>query len=107
MTETEFNDLVDRTIARIEEVIEDSGVDIECETTSGILDLTFENGSKIIVNRQGAAQELWVAAKSGGFHYKWKDGAWINTRDGSEFFGALSGYVSDQAGEKVVISPEA
>jgi CyaY protein len=107
MTETEFNNLVDKALVRIEEAIEESGVDIECEITSGILEMTFENGSKIIVNRQGAAQELWVAAKSGGFHYKWKDDAWINTRDGSEFFGALSGYVTDQAGEKVVITPVA
>lgn len=101
MTETEFNRLVDETLERIESAIERSGADIEFETASGILTLEFEDGSKIIINRQGATQELWVAAKSGGFHYRWADGAWRNTRDGSELFAALTGCVSQQAGEAI------
>lgn len=101
MNESEFNQLVDDTLARIEDGIENCGADIDYETASGILTLDFEDGSKIIINRQGATQELWVAAKSGGFHYRWADGAWRNTRDGSEFMQALSGFVSQQAGETV------
>lgn len=101
MNETEFNRLVDDTLARIEEGIESSGVDIDYETAAGILTLEFEDGSKVIINRQGATQELWVAAKAGGFHYRWVDGAWRNTRDGSEFMAALSVLVSQQAGERV------
>lgn len=101
MTETEFNRLVDETLERIEGAVERSGADIEFETVSGILTLEFEDGGKIIVNRQGAAQELWVAAKSGGFHYRWTDGAWRNTRDGSELFAALAACASQQAGEPV------
>jgi len=101
MTETEFNQLVDDTLMRVEEAIEASGADIEYETVSGILNLEFEDGSKIIINRQGATQELWVAAKSGGFHYRWTDGAWRNTRDGSDFMAALSRCASQQAGEAV------
>ena len=104
MTETEFNSLVDDTLARIEEAIEASGADIDYETASGILTLEFEDGSKIIINRQGATQEVWVAARSGGFHYRWADGAWRNTRDGSELLEALSGFVSQQAGEVVSLS---
>lgn len=101
MTETEFNQHVDDTLMRIEAAVEASGADIEYETASGILTLEFADGSKIIINRQGATQELWVAAKAGGFHYRWADGAWRNTRDGSELLAALSGYVSQQAGESV------
>jgi CyaY protein len=101
MTETEFNRLVDDTLERIESAIERSGADIEFETAAGILTLEFEDGSKIIINRQGATQELWVAARSGGFHYRWADGAWRNTRDGSELFAALGGCVSQQAGEAI------
>src|SRR5476649_1074004 len=62
------------------------------------------NGSKIIVNSQAAMSELWVAARSGGFHYKQKDGLWLNTRDGSELFAALSTMVSAQAGATVVLA---
>lgn len=101
MTETEFNQRVDATLMQIEGAVEASGADIEYETASGILTLEFADGSKIIINRQGATQELWVAAKAGGFHYRWVDGAWRNTRDGSELLAALSGYVSQQAGEPV------
>lgn len=104
MTETEFNRLVDETLARIEQAIEDSGADIDYETSAGILTLTFPDASKIVINRQAANQELWVAARAGGFHYRWVDGAWRNTRDGSELMPALSQWVSQQAGEPVSIS---
>jgi len=98
MTETEFNQMVDATLAQIEQMIEASEVDIDFEISAGILELEFENGSKIIINRQRATQELWVAAKSGGYHYAWKDRAWRNTRDGSELFASLGHYASEQAG---------
>lgn len=101
MTETEYNQLVDLTLTKIEQAIEAGDADIDFGITAGILELEFDNGSKIIVNRQSANQELWVAAKSGGYHYVWKDDAWRNTRDGSELFASLSLYVSEQAGQKV------
>lgn len=105
MTETEYNDLVDQTLSRIESVIEDEGGDVECERISeGILELDFPNGSKIVINRQAAAQEIWVAAKSGGFHFKWDGGRWVDTRSGADLFSALSDYVSQQAGESIQIT---
>ena len=100
MTDTEFNLLVDRTFEEIDRAIEASGIDLDAEFTGGILELTFENDSKIILNRQGATQELWVAAKSGGFHYVWRDGKWCNTRDGSELLTSLAALIAAQSGEK-------
>ena len=105
MTSSEFNLLVETTLAQIEQSVETSGADIDFETTAGILELEFDNGSKIIINRQSATQELWVAAKSGGYHYLWKDNAWRNTRDGSELFASLSRFVSEQAGEALELKP--
>lgn len=105
MTPSEFNQLVETTLAQIEQAIEASGAEIDFETTAGILELEFDNGSKIIINRQSASQELWVAARSGGYHYVWKEGAWLNTRDGSELFAALGRYVSEQAGQAVNMKP--
>jgi CyaY protein len=107
MTETEFSQLVDATLTQIEQAIEASDADIDFEMTAGILELEFENGSKIIINRQSATQELWVAAKSGGYHYLWKDNAWRNTRDGSELLSSLGRYVSEQAGENVTLEGQA
>jgi CyaY protein len=99
MTETEFIKCADSVMKRIESAIDASEADIDCEIIGGgVLELEFENGSKIIVNRQGATQEVWVAAKSGGFHFRWKDGEWRDTRDDSELFSALRKLVALQAG---------
>lgn len=101
MTETEFNQTVDAILQRIETALDAHDTDIDTETAAGILTLEFADGSKIIINRQGPTQEIWVAAKSGGYHYRLTQGAWLNTRDGSELFAALSTYVSQQAGQTI------
>lgn len=97
MTEREFNDRVDQAMARIQNALDSSDADLDWEMSGGsVLQITFDNGSKIIVNRQGAAQEIWVAAKSGGYHYRWQDGAWLDTRDGTDLFDALGRLASEQ-----------
>jgi CyaY protein len=103
MTETEFNQEVDALFIKIEAALDASDAAIDSETAAGILTLEFEDGSKIIVNRQGATQEIWVAAKSGGYHYRWNEGAWRNTRDGSELLTSLSSYISRQSGQDIAL----
>jgi len=103
MTETEFNQEVDATFMKIEAALDRNDADIDYETAAGILTLEFEDGSKIIVNRQGATQEIWVAAKSGGYHYRWNEGAWRNTRDGSELLASLASYISRQSGQDITL----
>jgi CyaY protein len=110
MTESEFLVLAEATLDRIEAVLERaadiSDLDVECSRRGNVLEIEFvNNGSKIIVNSQAPMQEMWVAAKSGGFHYKQGDGGqWVNTRDGSELFSALSEMVSGQAGTALVLT---
>lgn len=105
MNEQEFDRAATDTIARIEDALEQAidraGADIEYETVGGILTIDFENGSKVIVNKQGAARQIWVAAKSGGFHYSFDNGAWRNDQTGAELFAELSRLVSAQAGTKL------
>lgn len=106
MDEREFMMAADVELARIEAALEaasDSGVaDFDFETKpGGVIEIEFENGSKIIVNRHGAAREIWVAAKSGGYHFRPEDGRWLGTRDGEELLAALARAVSEQAGVKV------
>jgi CyaY protein len=108
MTESEFMALADATLNAIETALEqaahDSDLDIECNRSGNLLDIEFaDNGTKIIVNSQAPLQEIWVAAKSGGFHYKRVGQQWINTRDGSELFAALSGFASAQAASPLVL----
>jgi CyaY protein len=101
MSDQEFNRAVRETLARIENAVEESGEDIDFENSGEILTLTFGNGSKIILNRQGAARQLWVAARRGGFHYDWRDGRWLNDQTGAELFDELSRLIGEQAGTAI------
>ncbi|PWF54842.1 iron donor protein CyaY [Massilia glaciei] len=108
MSENEFLDLAESTLGAIEVALDrlndEDLIDVECKRSGNVLEIEFiDNGSKIIVNSQAPMQELWVAAKSGGFHYRRVDGAWINTRDGSELFAALSLLASAQGGAQVAL----
>ncbi|MFZ3288853.1 MAG: iron donor protein CyaY [Telluria sp.] len=108
MSETEFLDLAESALTRIETAMDrlndEDVLDVECKRSGNVLEIEFiDNGSKIIVNSQAPMRELWVAAKSGGFHYKRVDGAWIDTRDGSELFAALSLLASAQGGAQVTL----
>ncbi|USX27496.1 iron donor protein CyaY [Oxalobacteraceae bacterium OTU3CINTB1] len=112
MGESEFLAQAEATLDAIEAALDqlndDDMVDVECSRSGNVLEIEFiDNGSKVIVNSQAAMQELWVAARSGGFHYRQKDGLWLNTRDGSELFAALSEIVSAQGGAPVVVAPKA
>lgn len=106
MTETEFLDLANATLTRIEQVFDrlndEDVVDVECKRSGNVLEIEFiANGSKIIVNSQAPLQEMWVAARSGGYHYKRINEQWRNTRDDSEFYASLSRYASEQGGAPV------
>jgi CyaY protein len=109
MTESEFMDLAESTLDAIETAFERAAdadeVDVECSRSGNVLEIEFvSDGSKIIVNSQAPMKEIWVAARSGGFHYKRTGSQWINTRDGSELFAALSQLVSRQCGTSVLLS---
>ncbi len=103
MNEAEFHLQVTQTLLRIEQAVEDSGMDIDFENAGDILTLEFTNGSKIIINKQAAANQLWVAARAGGFHYNFDTGEklWINDQSGEELFAQLSRLASEQAGDSV------
>ena len=97
MEESAFNALAEAELARIESALEDCGVDIDIEPKpGGILELEFDNGTKMIINRHTAAREIWVAAKSGGFHFRPQDGKWVNTRGGDDLWEMLAALASAQ-----------
>lgn len=106
MDETEFAALAEQALARIEASLEESGVDADVELKpGGVIEIEYVDGSKMIINRHAAAREIWVAARSGGFHFRWDGGGWRDTRDGSELFAALSKLVSAQSGQPVRLKP--
>jgi len=106
MDEREFGQRADEALSRIEAALEASGVDADVELKDGgVLEIEFEDGSRMVINRHGAARELWVAARAGGFHFRWDGAAWRDTREGTELFAALSKLVSAQSGQSVRLAP--
>ena len=100
--ESQFKAQAEATLEKIESALDEAAPDFDYEMQpGGILELEFDNGSKIIINRHTAAREIWVAAKSGGFHFRPEGGKWVNTRTGEELFAALSRRIGEQGGEEV------
>ncbi|MEH6468549.1 MAG: iron donor protein CyaY [Porticoccus sp.] len=103
MNETEFNQLADELMLSIEESIDDSGADIDYENTAGVMTLTIEaNGSKVIVSRQPAMAQIWVAAKSGGYYFNLSGNSWACTTTG-ETLQQLLRRVCEEQGEGGVV----
>lgn len=98
MIPSEFENRADAMLEKVARAVEESGADCDCETKgSGVLEIQFPDGSRIIVNRHSAAQEIWVAARSGGHHFRFDGSAWVDTRDKRELLAALSALIAEQA----------
>jgi len=107
MTASEFDSMADATLDRIAQALDESGADCDCAPKgAGVLELEFADASRIIVNRHSAAQEIWVAARSGGYHFRWNGSDWVDTRDGGELFAMLSKLVTGQSGTRAVLKRE-
>jgi len=100
MDEAEFAAQASVALDALERAFEEIDLDFELKE-GGILEIEFEDGAKIIVNRHAPAREIWVAARAGGFHFRWDGTAWRDTRSGAELFGALSDLLSSQLGRRV------
>lgn len=104
MNEQEFAAISEKTLLAIEFALENSGADVDFEWQGdGVLQISFADRSQVIVNRHRAAQEIWVAAKAGGFHFRFDGSRWVDSRDGVELFSKLSELLSDQAGESIAL----
>lgn len=99
MTENEFNTAADAVFRRIEHANDNSDQDIDYDSDGVVMEIEFENGNKIIVNRHVPNQEIWLAAKSGGFHYALQGGQWLSQRDGTELFSKLTELFAEQGAD--------
>jgi CyaY protein len=108
MTDLEYQDAAESALKAVEKACDrlndERDVDIDNQRTGGMITLTFSNRSQIVINLQKPLHEIWMAAKAGGFHYKFNSGQWADTKDGSEFFADLSRYASEQAGQPLRFS---
>ncbi|WP_027819322.1 iron donor protein CyaY [Paraburkholderia bannensis] len=105
MADSDYLSRAEAVLAAVERAVDEAEADIELERSGNVLTLEFENRTKIIVNLQPPMKEIWIAAKAGGFHYRFIDEQWLDTRTGTEFFSALTAYATEQAGEPVTFKP--
>ncbi len=110
MTESEFKEFVEDIIIQIEDALEELDSDIDYESSDGILTIIMENKSQLIINRQTAALQLWLAAKSGGYHFDYvatdKGNVWKDDRSGESFIDTLNRCLSEQSGSNIVLDLE-
>ena len=108
MTDSEFMDRAEALLARIEaccdRINDETDADIDNQRVGGMVTLTFRGGSQIIVNLQKPLHEVWMAARAGGFHYRFDGEHWVDSKGSGEFFAGLTRYASEQAGQPVEFS---
>ena len=100
MTESEFNEMVDETFEALEMALDEVEGDLDYETSGGVLTVDFENGTTMVFSRQPPTRQLWLAARSGGFHFSWSEEAkdWCDTRSGTSFRPFVVEQMREQAG---------
>jgi CyaY protein len=111
MTEAQFLETYKRTLRQIEETVEaainDEDAEIDYESGNDMLTLSFSNGSVAIVSRQSAISQLWLAARSGGYHFErdQKQNQWVCTVNGETLSGMLEGVCREQGAIQLAFPP--
>lgn len=108
MTDPEFLDRAEAALRAIEascdRINDQTDADIDNQRVGAMVTLVFANGSQIVVNLQKPLHEIWLAAPSGGFHYRFDGAAWQDTKGSGELFECLSRCASEQACMPLVLS---
>ena len=108
MTDLEYMDRAEVALKAIElacdRINDQTDADIDNQRVGGMITLTFANRSQIVINLQKPLHEIWMAARSGGYHYRFDGGRWLDTRGTGEFFAHLAREASAQAGQSLDFS---
>lgn len=102
MTDLEFMDHAEKLLLAVERscdrINDSTDADVDAQRSGGMVTLTFPNRSQIVINLQKPLHEVWMAARSGGYHYRFDGSAWQDTKGAGEFFESLSRDAAQQAG---------
>jgi CyaY protein len=111
MTDLQYQDQAELALKAIEatcdRINDETDADIDNQRSGAMIMLTFPDRSQIVINLQKPLQEIWMAARSGGFHYKYTVNGWYDTKSGHPLFESLSRCASEQAGRTLVFLPPA
>jgi CyaY protein len=112
LSDVQYHDHADQVLAAVESQIDawlqEDRIDMDIARSGGMLEITLPSGSKVVINKQPPLQEIWLAARQGGYHFKWSlvkntaRPAWIEGKAGKEFWATLSACVTEQAGQPLV-----
>jgi len=109
MTDPEFMDqaetLLNAVEANCDRINDATDADVDNQRVGGMITLTFLNRSQIVINQQKPLHEIWLASKAGGFHYRWVDGQWQDTKGQGEFFAVLTTHASAQSEQQIAFFP--
>ncbi|WLH51836.1 iron donor protein CyaY [Pseudomonas tolaasii] len=103
LTEARFHDLVDATQQALEDIFDDSGLDVDLENSAGVLTIKFDNGTQLIFSRQEPLRQLWLAARSGGIHFDFDEesGKWQCDKSEELLGEILARLVKEQVGAEL------
>lgn len=108
LTDTEFDQLSHRLISRIEAIFDDwlenDVVDVDTQRTGGVLEIEFEDKSKIVINTQKPLHEIWLASKLSGRHFRFDGQHWVDTKDGQSFWQALTSAATFHAKKELTLT---
>jgi len=102
LSDSEFQDQAEAALRAVESacdrINDESEADVDNQRVGGMITITFPDRSQIVINLQKPLHEVWMAARAGGYHYKFNGRQWMDTKGNGEFFANLSRYASEQAG---------
>ncbi|WP_066959493.1 iron donor protein CyaY [Microbulbifer sp. Q7] len=103
-SQTAYNAAIEETLIAVEDALDECDVDMDYERADSVLTITLEdNGTQVILSRQSAVQELWVAARSGGYHLSFKNPGWLCSTTGEDLPTLLDRVLSEQQGAPVTL----
>jgi CyaY protein len=106
MTDSEFMDRAEQLLREVEQacdrINDETDADLDNQRVGGMVTITFVNRSQIVVNLQKPLHEVWLAARDGGYHFKWSDGGWQDTKGQGDFFEVLTRSATAQAGSRLL-----
>jgi CyaY protein len=104
MDEREYSRLADQTLGTIEEWLEEiESDDLDFSTGDGLINIEFSDGEHLILNRQAASKQLWLAASDRAWHCNWDPSAqrWLDDKEGDDLYALIQNLISEKIDEEL------